>query len=190
LGPLAGHLGGSEYRKRCHGRVEGPLPDVPWDLQRRLQQLLQEAVARGWAVAARPVGRGGLLVALAKMAFPGGPIPPAADGGALTLGVDVTLPDRGGEAPADRWDAVFFGEGPARALAAVVPAAREALVRRAAELGVPCRLLGEVTEPGGRLTVRAGGRTWLDEPVAALWTAWEGALPWLLDEPARQPAAV
>lgn len=185
LGPLAGHLAGSEYHKRCHGRVEGPLPEVPWRLQRRLQQLLQEAVAQGWVVAARPVGRGGLLVALAKMAFPGGPIPPGGDGGATALGVEVTLPDRDGEPAGGRWDAVFFGEGPARALAAVDPAALEALARRAAELRVPCRLLGTVTGRGGRLTVRAGGRTWLDDPVAELWTVWEGALPCLLDEPAR-----
>nr|WP_148235879.1 AIR synthase-related protein [Thermaerobacter marianensis] len=189
LGPLAGHLGASEYLKRCHGRVAGPLPEVPWALQRRLQQLLAEAVARGWVLAARPVGRGGLLVALAKMAFPGGPVPPAADGAAVTLGVDVTLPDSGGEAGFCRWDAVFFGEGPARVLVAVVPGAEQDLVGRAAALGIPCRPLGQVTGPGGRLTVRAGGRVWLDEPVAQLWMAWEGALPWLLDEPARQPVA-
>ncbi|WP_460039767.1 phosphoribosylformylglycinamidine synthase subunit PurL [Thermaerobacter litoralis] len=187
LGPLAGQLGGSEYLKRCHGRVDGPVPAVDWEAHRRLLALLQEAVAAGWVLAARPVGGGGLLVTLAEMAFRGGPAAPGAEPAGQALGLEVTLPASeadGGGALGTRRDAVFFGEGPSRVLVAVAPGGWEELAARAAERGVPCRALGRVTGPGERLRVWWDGRLWLDEPAGALWALWEEALPCLLDPPA------
>lgn len=181
--------GGTGCRSAPGGGVPGGavspevLPEVPWALQRRLQRLLQEAVAAGWVVTARPVGRGGLLVTLAEMAFAGGPVPPGTPAEAATLGVEIDL-DTGPGAPSLRRDALFFGEGPSRVVVGVGPADWEALARRAAELDVPIHALGETTEPGGCFRVRVSGQRWLDESTAALWALWEGALPCLLDEPA------
>ncbi|WP_305849850.1 AIR synthase related protein [Thermaerobacter sp. PB12/4term] len=201
---LAGHAaqarGGGDPAARSGDQVPRPgdrvalggdqaaLPQVPWELQRRLQRLLQEAVAQGWVVAARPAGRGGLLVTLVEMAFAGGPLPPGETAEGAALGLDIAIRRQPG-APAPRRDALLFGEGPARVVVAVPPGAWDALARRAAALHVPLHPLGLTGEPGGRIRVRLDGALWLDEPAASLWTLWEEALPCRLDGPESQSVA-
>ncbi|HEY8394553.1 MAG TPA: phosphoribosylformylglycinamidine synthase subunit PurL [Thermaerobacter sp.] len=174
LGPPRGYLGGSEYLKRLHGRVAGPLAPIDWALERNVQALVREAVAGGRVRVAHDLAEGGLAVGLAEMCFGGGTPAPGAPPGGPALGAEVELPAqwlRDG-----RVDELLFGEAPSRVLVAAAPEQARLLAERAAALNVPCTVIGRVTrEP--RLRLRIGGRTWLDEPVAGLQRVWEEAIP-------------
>ncbi|HXE57233.1 MAG TPA: phosphoribosylformylglycinamidine synthase subunit PurL [Gemmatimonadales bacterium] len=146
LGSTAGELGGSAYWAELCGFVGGPVPRVDLDREARLQEVLIAAARARLLRSAHDCSQGGLAVAIAEAAI-GGPYAPHGLGARL----DLT-----GYAPGVAAEGVLFGEDGARAVASCAPEAEAALLRLAAEHGVPAFPAGTVTAPDGALEIRLG----------------------------------
>jgi phosphoribosylformylglycinamidine synthase II len=154
LGACTGELGGSEYLKTVHGRVEGRPPRLDLEAEAKLYRCVLEANAGGLLRSAHDCADGGLAVALAESCFAG------EEPG---FGAALDLPGAGLRA-----DALLFGEAPSRMVVTTGDAA--ALAAVAARHGVPCARLGTVGGDSLRLSI--DGAPALDEPVARLHEAW------------------
>ncbi|MGH7686558.1 MAG: phosphoribosylformylglycinamidine synthase subunit PurL [Candidatus Dormibacteria bacterium] len=159
VGPMASELGGSELQRIVAGVNVGPRPALDLDLERRVQQLILDAIDRGLLRSAHDCAEGGMLIALSECCLAG-------DIG-MRVGIDTVeqRPLIDGEAAG-----ILFGESQSRF---VVSFAREALVQLhelSAQWEVPFHGLGAV---GGRSLVVTGV---LDVPLREARAAYEGAL--------------
>lgn len=59
-------LGGSEYLKLIHNKVEGDAPDIDAEYEKKLQHTLLDLIRKGFIKSAHDVSDGGLAVALAE----------------------------------------------------------------------------------------------------------------------------
>jgi phosphoribosylformylglycinamidine synthase len=66
LGALNGCVGGSEYLKIEHGKVEGPIPPLNEELEMGVQELCLEAIKKGIIKSAHDLSDGGLAVNIAE----------------------------------------------------------------------------------------------------------------------------
>jgi phosphoribosylformylglycinamidine synthase len=158
IGTTRDELGGSHYAL-VNGKIGGKVPTVDATLGKRVFAAVAQAIREGLVRACHDLSEGGLAAAAAEMAFAG------------DLGMELDLAHADG-----RDDVLLFSETPARFLLEVPPAARARL--QALLAGVPGSGIGRVVA-SGRLVVRGhGGRTIIDEPVAALKEAWQRPLRW------------
>src|SRR5499427_2667163 len=155
LGATRDELGASEFLRTIRGRDEGPCPGVDLDAERRLVDLLATLAEERRLASAHDVSDGGLAVALAECAMQGG------------IGATLSLE------PGVRMSAFLFGETTGRAVVSFAPENEAAVRVRALEKGVPFTAAGWVG--GERLTISAGSRVVVDEPVAALASLWRSA---------------
>ena len=72
IGDTEKEFGGSLYLKELFGKVEGTLPKIDYDKERKLWDFVIEANKRGLLRAAKDIGVGGLAISLAKMAAKSG----------------------------------------------------------------------------------------------------------------------
>jgi len=178
IGPDTAWLDGSEYQKVHYGRVEGRVPDIDLELERRLQAALREGIGRHVIKSAHDCAEGGLAVALAESAMASGETggarfadpeaPP--DGRGRYLGADVAVPSH------PRPDLALFAEGPSRVVVTVAPDHLAALHHLLD--GVPHTVLGKVT--GDVMRVTMGESELLSVAVSDLARAYE-SLPNRLD---------
>ncbi len=158
VGVTRGELGGSHYHLvRGLEGGEVPLPDLA--TAPALFRALHAAISAGLVRACHDPSEGGVVVALAEMAFAGG------------IGADVTRLASKSELPDE---ALFFAETPTRFLVEVRP--DQATAFEAAMAGIPLQRLGQtVKEPRLRLTGRNGEwAVWA--PLNQLKEAWQGPL--------------
>jgi phosphoribosylformylglycinamidine synthase subunit PurL len=166
LGATAGTLGGSAYWTELCGFIGGQPARVDLDAELRLQRLLVAAARERLLGSAHDCAEGGLAVALAEAAIGG----PYADGGVgATLDVSV-------HAPGLDIAALLYGEDGARAVVSCAPESLPRFLALAARHGVPALDAGSVGEPGGTLSIRAGG-TVLAWSIDALRTIYFEAIP-------------
>ncbi|HEX5465840.1 MAG TPA: phosphoribosylformylglycinamidine synthase subunit PurL [Candidatus Limnocylindrales bacterium] len=177
LGTVVPGLAGSAYAALAGAAPDDRPPTLDLAREAALQQLLVAAAEEGLLRSAQDVSGGGLAVAIAEAAIWSG------------LGVSLELPV--GSAPAIE----LFGESPSRAVVSLDPAAWPRLAALARQHGLPLTRLGTVVD-SGRILIRlvgegatgaaedrgAGVADALDEPLAALRSAWERALPRALGE--------
>ncbi len=126
LGETREDLGGSEYLKVLHKRVEGKPPAIDWDAEKALIECLTRAAASHLLASAHDLSEGGLGVALAESCIWGG------------VGAKIELPE--GNAP----HMALFSETQARALVSVSSENLVEFIETADGLGVPVRVLGAV----------------------------------------------
>jgi phosphoribosylformylglycinamidine synthase subunit PurL len=153
LGTTQAELGGSELLQVIHGRAAGRPPALDLDAEKRLHALVLQAMGSGLLRSAHDPSDGGLAVALAECAF---------RGEAPGLGGSFDLPE--GLRP----DVLLFSESASRMI--VTTRDEAGLVALAQRHAVPAFRLGLVG--GDRLTLRAGGKSLVDLPVARLHEAW------------------
>jgi len=158
LGVTRDELGGSEYYD-LFGYVGLNVPKVDPSAARDLYRALEEAVRRELPASCRAVGKGGLAIHAAMVAFAGN----------LGLALDLAA------VPADcshRNDTLLFSESAGRFLVTVPPERRmdfEAIFR-----GLPFACVGKVMEEP-RLTVRGvEGAVLFEEPISRLRASWQG----------------
>ena len=72
IGDTEKEFGGSLYLKELFGKVEGTLPKIDYEKERKLWDFVIEANKRGLLRAAKDIGVGGLAISLAKMAAKSG----------------------------------------------------------------------------------------------------------------------
>ena len=161
LGESRNEIGGSEFLKLVHGRIQGPIPELDMEREAALQRLLIEASQRGLIHSAHDCSDGGLLVALAESCF-------LASSGARGLQVDLSSLLGG-----IRTDALLFGETQSRAIVSCPEVSLDELGRLAAETGVPYWIIGNVETD--RFAVRLGDYR-IDENPQRLNQIWEEGL--------------
>ncbi len=162
LGPNREELGGSEYLAHIHQITSGAVPVLDLDLEKRLQDLLQAAIAAGCVLSARDCSLGGLAVCLAKCCF-----------GPDDVGLEADLQEDGGLA------ALLFGESASRVVVAVDRERTRDLKNLAQDREVPLIPLG--VTGGSRLVMRVDGALVMDEPVRDLREIWQRGLIRLLE---------
>jgi phosphoribosylformylglycinamidine synthase len=155
LGETSEEIGGSEYLKVVHGRIDGKPPKLDFEVESALQGLLLRAAASGLLRSAHDLSDGGLGVALAESLF--GPL-------GETMGASVALETR------RRAEAVLFSESQSRILVSVAPERAEELERIAEEAGVPLSRLG--VTGGDHLEVRVNGERAIHRNVGSLRDSW------------------
>jgi phosphoribosylformylglycinamidine synthase len=62
LGALNGCLGGSEYLRTIHGKIQGPIPHLNLELEMGIQELCLDAIKKGIIKSAHDLSDGGLAV--------------------------------------------------------------------------------------------------------------------------------
>jgi phosphoribosylformylglycinamidine synthase len=164
LGDCRDELGGTEYLSWIHDIVAGYPPVCDLAAERRLIDVLLEAIGSGVVASAHDCSEGGLAVALAECCI--------MDPDAI-YGVSVDLSDW----PGIPRRALLFGESQGRVVVSTSDAA--ALMAIAGRGGVPAHLLGTVGERGGLFALRIGSREWR-APVTRLADAYHGAIPELM----------
>jgi phosphoribosylformylglycinamidine synthase len=159
-----GELGGSEFLKVLHGTAKGQPPQLDLARERALITLLTRAVSAGLLRSAHDCSDGGVAVTLAECAFDSGGI-----------GFDVDMPAHVGQAPNSiRLTATLFGESASRAVVSAQPQNVNAVLKLAAELGVPVHRIGRTG--GSRLAVRVEGHDAIDCTVAEAERMWSTAI--------------
>ena len=66
LGALNGCLGGSEYLRTIHGKIQGPIPHLNLELEMGIQELCLEAIKKGIIKSAHDLSDGGLAVNISE----------------------------------------------------------------------------------------------------------------------------
>ncbi len=161
LGSTRDELGGSEFLRTIRSRDEGPCPDVDLPAERRLVELLAALAEGGLLSSAHDVSDGGLAIALAECAMTSG------------LGAEIALESE------LRLSALLFGESTGRAVITFAPEGQAGVEGAAKKARVPFERLGRVG--GANLKIAVGGRTAVDEPVAALAELWKTAFARAMD---------
>ncbi len=158
VGETRDELGGSHYAL-VNGASGGQVPRVDAVRAKRIFTAVAGAIKAGLLRACHDLSEGGLAVAAAESAFAGG------------LGMSLDLP-----ASALRDDVALFSESPSRFLVEIAKG-REAEFEKALA-GLPCARLGTVTADARLLLRGRGGVVRVDEPLAALKSAWQKPLKW------------
>jgi len=154
-------LGGSEYVVAKTGRVQGPLPALDLEAEKRLQALVLRLAREKLVSSMHDVADGGLAIALAEAC-----VATATEG--EMVGADVTL------SASDDVPALLFAENPSRVVASLPTSHLERVEKLAAEAGIPLVKLGTTTK--GNLTIRVGEQAVVDLPLAQLREARERCL--------------
>ena len=94
IGSINGELGGSEYLKQCHGRIEGPIPNVDLNLELSLHKICLSLISKGLIKSAHDISDGGLAVNLSESICSGKP----------GLGAEISINRK------LREDQILFGE--------------------------------------------------------------------------------
>ncbi|MGE0812559.1 MAG: phosphoribosylformylglycinamidine synthase subunit PurL [Vicinamibacterales bacterium] len=164
---LLGHdfheLGGSEYLARVLGCVRGMPPQLDLDRERALQTLIVSLVGAGLVESAHDCSDGGLAVALAECTFDSGGI-----------GVQVSLEAPAGIPAPLAEAAALFGESASRIVVSASEGHVAAVLARAAEAGVPARVIG--TTGGEEIRMDLGGLTAIQVSVGKAETVWATAI--------------
>jgi len=156
-GPFRPSLAGSELEK-LRGGLSDELPPIDLAEHAKALATIRDAVRSGLVEAAHDVAEGGVAVALAEMAIPGG------------IGVIARVPDFHGEG--SDADALFYGEGPTGVLLACAPESFGRLAAICAD--IPFMRLGET---GGNQVVLEGRTASLTLQVEEAAKAYEEAVP-------------
>lgn len=157
IGETKGELGQSIWLREILGREEGPAPTVDLAAEKRNGDFVRAEIQAGRVTACHDLADGGILVAMAEMIMASG------------TGCELESPDSG-----IRPEAFWFGEDQARYLVCVEDA--QAFCARAAQVGVPARLMGR---SGGNDLILPSGVT---ISAARLKSAHETFFPALMDK--------
>jgi len=158
LGEERGTLGASEVLYLLTGLEVGHPPALDLGREKAVQEAIRELIALGLTDTAHDLAEGGLLVALAEMAFPYG------------LGATVEVREEGLEA--------LFGEAPSRILFTVAKDRLKEATARLETQGLPYRILGET---GGKTLTVLTPKGVLEWEVAELKAIWQRPLREVLD---------
>src|SRR5437879_2028708 len=163
-------FGSSEYAKEILGSVWGYPPELELEKVAGLQKALVEIIAGGLLDSAHDCSEGGIAVALAESAFPGG------------VGAKVNLASQG--LPAEF---VLFGEDASRVVLSCDPSNLPRIQQAAVKYGLSAEHIGETVPE--ETEIQLDGRVVVSAAVSELRGVYEGALERALrSEPAMVAA--
>ncbi len=157
LGSHGSEIGGSEYLKVIHGLVTGDVPQLDLNLEKKLHDLVLEAIAAGLVRSAHDISDGGLAVALAECCLQ--------DQEGRAIGATVELRESG------RPDFALFGETQSRVVLSADVNSGDELSALAARHGVGITRIGKV---GGHSLII---NDVIQLPVAEIERIYRSAIP-------------
>ncbi len=160
LGENRGQIGGSEFLKIVHERVEGDAPILDLNAEKALQNFLLEAAGKKLLRSAHDVSDGGLAVALAEAAI--------GHNENTSLGAEISL--QSGLRP----DFLLFGEDQTRVVVSIAPEKKEDFLALTAERNIPVQEIGTVVPDLFR--IRLNGKLLLDTRTDELKTTYTTAI--------------
>jgi phosphoribosylformylglycinamidine synthase len=165
LGATADDLGASEYALVTRGRIEGRVPELDLQLERRVQEACLKIIQAGLVESAHDLSDGGLAVAVAESCF--------SSYRRRAVGCEIEL--RGDLSQA----ALLFAETPSRMLLSAVEGNIDQILEVARESKVKATVIGRTG--GDRMAIRVNGEPIIDREVAEVESAWRGRLPGMLE---------
>jgi len=174
IGENKKELGGSEYLKVIHGFKKGDVPEIDWELEKKVQGFCLAAINNGMLKSAHDCSEGGLAVALAIccLSHPGKP-----------RGAKVTISDvvfnwtkRTSQmefkvSESIRRDALLFGEAQSRIIISFSPSELVRLQELAQKFKVIFRPIGKVEGDG--LIITSDKDKLISLPLNRLKRIWE-----------------
>jgi phosphoribosylformylglycinamidine synthase II len=165
LGETADDLGASEYVLAARGRLEGRVPRLDLERERRVQEACLAIIQSGLVESAHDASDGGLSVAIAECAF--------SSYRREAIGCEVDLEDTLSAA------ALLFAETPSRILLSATDESVASILEVARQHGVAASPIGRTG--GERLVIKVNGETVIDRTIAEVESAWRGVLPRALE---------
>lgn len=157
LGETRAELGGSEFQAVVHGVSEGRPPVLDLRTEKKLLNSVLTSIQSGFVRSAHDVSEGGLAAALAESCISGN------IGAAVNLNTEL------------RHDFALFSESQSRIILSVSPSKQADLEQLLKEAEVPFAAIGRVG--GEALCININGTSAVQEPVEALKSVWEDAIP-------------
>ena len=167
LGKTANDLGASVYAGAMLGRVEGRVPELDLDLERRVQEVCLKIIQEELVESAHDCSDGGLAVAIAESCF--------SSYRREAVGCEIKLEGELSSA------ALLFSETPSRIMISAIDQHVEAILALARENNVEAFVIGRTK--GERLVIQANGERIIDRAVSEIESAWRGVLPRMLEIP-------
>ena len=161
IGMINASLGGTEYLKTIHNKVEGPISKVDSDLEIRVQLVCLQAIKTGIINSAHDISDGGMTVNVAES------IVNAKPGVGARLALHRKL----------RMDEILFGECQSVIIVTVSEENLHKLILLAKEEDVSTQTIGKVTSDG-KLSVN----DWIDINRTQLSEAYFSSLEKLIDD--------
>jgi phosphoribosylformylglycinamidine synthase II len=165
LGETSNDLGASEYAVAMLGGIEGRVPHLDLELERRVQEACLKIIQAGLIESAHDCSDGGLAVTIAESCF--------SSYRRDAVGCDVNLE---GDLPAA---ALLFAETPSRIVLSAVQGNVAQILKLAREHIVAAKVIGRTT--GERLKIDLNGERVIDRRVAEVESAWRSVLPSMLE---------
>jgi phosphoribosylformylglycinamidine synthase len=147
------------------GKVEGKVPSLDLDIERRVQEVCLAAIEGGLVESAHDCSDGGLAVAIAESCF--------SSYRREAIGCQVNMD--GGLSQA----ALMFAETPSRIIISAEQGSVDAVLAMAQERSVSAAVVGQTG--GDRLVIRVKGETVVDRSVGDVEAAWRRTLPAMLE---------
>ncbi len=130
LGALNGYLGGSEFLRTIHGKIQGPIPHLNLELEMGVQELCLEAIKQGIIKSAHDLSDGGLAVNISESLVRS----------VLGLGAKLDLTRK------LRNDELLFGECQSLIVVTLEESALYELILLSKKLDVHTQTIGRVTD--------------------------------------------
>ena len=165
IGLTSNDLGASEYAVAMLGRLEGRVPQLDLDLERRVQDACLKIIQAGLVESAHDCSDGGLAVAIAESCF--------SSYRRDAIGCEVNLEGELSGA------ALLFAETPSRIVLSAPDINVAQILEIAGELNVAAVVIGRTK--GDRLKVRVNGEQVIDRSVVEVESTWRGVLPTTLE---------
>ncbi len=129
IGSLNGKLGGSEYLKIIHNKIEGPIPSLDLEYESKVQKVTLEAIKSGIIKSAHDLSDGGLAVCISESLI----------SSTKGLGAKINLTRK------LRSDELLFGECQSAIVVTVEEDNLIELVKIAQSYDIPTQSIGKVT---------------------------------------------
>ncbi len=165
LGDTADDLGASEYALAARGRIEGRVPQLDLQLERRVQEACLKIIQAGLIESAHDPSDGGLAVALAESCF--------SSYRRSAIGCEVNLEGELSQA------ALLFAETPSRMILSAGDDKVDQIKKLAGESDVRATVIGRTG--GDRIAISVNGEPIINRPVAEVESAWRNTLPGMLE---------
>ena len=165
LGVTEDDLGASEYAIVTRGKVEGRVPRLDLELERRVQEACLKIIQAGLVESAHDCSDGGLSVAIAESAF--------SNYRKEAVGCEVNIEGDLSQA------ALLFSETPSRIVLSAELHNTDNIFEITRAHNISALVIGRTG--GDRLVINVNGETIVNRRVAEVESAWRGVLPQMLE---------
>ncbi len=160
LGTNGDDLGASEYLL-SRGRMEGDVPRLDLEFEKRVQEACLRMIREGLVESAHDVADGGLAVALAECSFSS--YRRKAIGLKVDLESDLSIA------------ALLFGETPSRIILSIADNTLERALEIAREMNAPASIIGRTG--GEQIEITVNRETVINRRIAEVESEWRDTLP-------------